>query len=195
VRVNDWSARDLQTWEYQPLGPFLGKSFATSISPWVVTFDALAPYRVAPPRQDPLPLEYLRGVDDFVYDIALEVTIESPTMREHGVAPFVVTRSNARHLYWTFAQQLAHAASNGAPIRAGDLFATGTISGPEPASAGSLMELTWRGTRPLVLPDGTWRSFLLDGDVVTMRAHAGGDGAPRVGFGCVTGEIRPAAHG
>ena len=176
VLVNDWSARDIQRWEYQPLGPFLGKSFATSISAWVVPLAALEPYRVPAPPQDPEPHEYLRTEGDWALDIALEVELNGT----------VVSRTNARGLYWTFPQQLAHATVNGAPARPGDLFASGTISGAEPGTMGSLIELTWGGRDPLRLADGSTRTFLEDGDTVVLRGSCG-DGA--VGLGEVAGTI------
>lgn len=188
VLVNDWSARDIQRWEYQPLGPFLGKSFATSISPWVVTLDALEPYRVPGPPQEPEPLPYLRTDEPWGLDVTLEVGLASARMDR----PAVLSRTSMRDLYWTIPQQLAHAASNGAVIRPGDLFASGTISGPTPDSLGSMMELSWRGTRPVELPDGSARTFLEDGDSVVMRGWCEAPGRPRLGFGEVRGEIHPA---
>ena len=182
VLVNDWSARDIQAWEYQPLGPFLGKSFATSISPWVVPAAALERHRVPGPAQAPEPLPYLRGSEPWGLDVALELAL-APA----GGSGQVIARTNARELYWTVAQQLAHAASNGATVRAGDLFASGTISGAEPGAQGSLIELTWNGERPLVL-DGAERSFLEDGDTVTISGSSG-DGADRIDFGDVSGTI------
>jgi fumarylacetoacetase len=184
VLVNDWSARDIQRWEYQPLGPFLGKSFATSISPWIVPLEALEPYRVPAPPQDPQPLEYLRTATDWALDLALEVALAPGDEPET-----VVSRTNARGLYWTAAQQLAHATANGAPARPGDLFASGTISGPEPGTYGSLIELTWGGRDPLRLADGSQRTFLEDGDTVVLRGAAGGG---RVSLGEVRGTILPA---
>jgi fumarylacetoacetase len=178
---NDWSARDIQAWEYQPLGPFLGKSFATSLAPWIVTLDALAPFQVNGPTQDPAPLPYLRTGEPRNYDIALEVELNG-----HPIA-----RTNFREMYWSMAQQLAHLASNGARITAGDLNASGTISGSEPGSYGSLIELTWRGTQPLTLPDGSQRGFLDDGDTVTMRGECRREGAVRLGLGEVTGRVLP----
>jgi fumarylacetoacetase len=157
VLVNDWSARDIQAWEYQPLGPFLGKSFATSISPWVVPLSELP--RVERPPQEPEPLPHLR-TDPWAYDIDLEVVLNGET----------ISRTNARHLYWNVEQQVTHLTSNGASLRAGDLLATGTISGPDPGSYGSLIELTWNGERPLELADGSTRTFLEDGDEVTLRS-------------------------
>lgn len=188
VLVNDWSARDIQAWEYQPLGPFLGKSFATTISPWVVPLDALAPFRVAPPKQDPAPLEYLRVASDGALDVALEVQLQSAKMRDAGIAAAAISATNARELYWTMEQQLAHVRSNGTRIRPGDLFASGTISGSEPESYGSLIELTWRGTKPLALPGGEQRAFLEDGDEVTLRGWCERDGV-RLGFGECRGRI------
>jgi fumarylacetoacetase len=162
VLVNDWSARDIQRWEYQPLGPFLGKSFATSISPWIVPLEALESRRVLGPPQDPAPLDYLRVSDPWALDIDLEVELNGT----------VISRTNARGLYWNAAQQLAHATANGATIRAGDLFASGTISGSEPGSYGSLIELTEGGTKPLDIPSGP-RTFLEDGDTIILRGSAG----------------------
>jgi fumarylacetoacetase len=159
VLVNDWSARDIQAWEYQPLGPFLGKSFATSISAWVVPLAELEPFRVGLPPQEPAPLPYLRG-EPWAYDVALEVELNGN----------VVSRTSARHLYWSVEQQVAHLTVNGASLRTGDLLASGTISGPDPDSRGSLIELTWNGAEPLRLADGTERTFLEDGDEVVLRA-------------------------
>lgn len=187
VLVNDWSARDLQRWEYQPLGPFLGKSFATSVSPWVVTMDALAPWRVAPPPQDPQPLAYLRTDQPWGMDVELEVSLQP----EGSGRTTSVSRVNLRGLYWTIAQQLAHATSNGATAGPGDLFASGTISGPDPGSQGSLLELTEGGRRPLELSDGARRTFLEDGDTVVMRGWCESDGRPRIGFGGVSGRLLP----
>jgi fumarylacetoacetase len=170
VLVNDWSARDIQRWEYQPLGPFLGKSFATSISPWVVPLDALP--RVTAPPQDPEPLPYLRAEGDWALDVGLEVELNGA----------VISRGNARGLYWTFPQQLAHATVNGATARPGDLFASGTISGAERGSEGSLIELTRAGAEPVA-----GRTFLEDGDTVVLRGAAG-----RVSLGEVRGTIVPA---
>ncbi len=180
VLVNDWSARDIQRWEYQPLGPFLGKSFATSVSPWLVPLAALEPFRVPAPLQDPEPLEYLRAPGDWALDIALEVELEGT----------VVSRGNARGLYWTFPQQLAHATINGTNIRPGDLYASGTISGAEPGTEGSLIELTRAGRDPLPIAGG--RTFLEDGDTVTIRGWCGDRDAPAISFGEVTGTILPA---
>jgi len=190
VIVNDWSARDIQGWEYQPLGPFLGKSFATSISPWVVTLDALEPYRTAGPKQDPEPFAHLRTSEHFSYDIKLEVLLQTKHMREKNIEPALLATSNYKSMYWNMAQQLTHATSNGTNISPGDLYASGTISGETEDSYGSLMELTWRGTRPLRLPSGEERGFLMDGDTVTLRAWSEKPGAPRIGFGSVTGTIQ-----
>jgi fumarylacetoacetase len=189
VLVNDWSARDIQAWEYQPLGPFLGKSFATSISPWVVTLEALEPFKTPVPAQDPEPLPYLRAQTDWNYDIALEIELQTRAMRERGLAADVISRSNYGLLYWSIAQQLAHATSNGATISPGDLFASGTISGKEPTSYGSLIELTWRGERKLRLASGEERAFLEDGDTVTMSGRCEAPGKPRIGFGSVGGTV------
>jgi len=180
--LNDWSARDLQAWEYVPLGPFLGKSFATSISPWVVPLDALAAARVAPPKRDPEPLPYLRDGEDWALDLAIEVRLN-----EHTIArpPFAT-------MYWTPAQMLAHTTVNGAPTRTGDVYASGTVSGPERDQRGSLLEMSWGGTEPIVLPGGVTRTFLEDGDTVTLTATAPGPDGARIGFGEVTGTIRPA---
>ncbi len=171
VLVNDWSARDIQGWEYVPLGPFLGKSFATSISTWVTPLALLEDRRVAPPEQDPEPLPYLRLDGDWGFDIPLEVELNGT----------VISKGNARGLYWTMPQQLAHATSNGASIRTGDLMASGTISGPERGSEGSLIELTWNGKEPLTLGDGSERAFLEDGDEVVLRGDPLDEVRGRVG--------------
>jgi len=188
VMVNDWSARDIQRWEYQPLGPFLAKSFGTSISPWIVTLDALAPWRIEGPAQDPEPLSHLRRPRPCHFDIELEVSIQT----SRGTRPQVVCRSNTRHLYWDFAQQLAHQTSNGTNLSVGDLYASGTISGPDEGSFGSLLEATWRGTKPIRIEEtGEDRTFLEDGDTVIFRAWCQGDGY-RIGFGECRGTILPA---
>lgn len=187
--VNDWSARDIQAFEYQPLGPFLGKSFATSMSCWIITFDALEPFRVDSPHQEPEPVRYLRDSRRGGLDLWLEILIESRTMREGGIDPWVISRTRFGDMYWTFAQQLAHVVANGATTRVGDLIASGTVSGPTPGSEGSFIELTWRGSRPLQLPDGTTRSFLEDGDRVILRGWAGSDPRTRIGLGTVSGMI------
>ncbi len=180
--LNDWSARDLQAWETVPLGPFLGKSFATSISPWIVALDALESARVAPPPRDPEPLPYLRDVDIRGLDLALEVRLNGN----------VISRPPFRTMYWTAAQQLAHLTVNGAPTRPGDIYASGTVSGPRPEQRGSLLELSWGGTEPIALPDGTTRTFLQDGDVVAITATAPGPRSSRISFGEVSGRILPA---
>jgi fumarylacetoacetase len=187
--VNDWSARDIQAYEYQPLGPFLGKSFATSMSPWLVSFEALEPFRVASPPQEPSVANYLSTIDAWGFDLHLEVWFESAQMRSDGTPPVRLSKNNFSDMYWTPAQQLAHMTVNGANCRAGDVFASGTVSGPEHGTEGSLIELTWRGERPLTLPDGTSRSFLEDGDRVEMCGWAGSDPETRIGLGSVSGTI------
>jgi fumarylacetoacetase len=182
VLVNDWSARDIQAWEYVPLGPFLGKSFATSISPWVVPLAALEQARVAPPPQRPRPLPYLLGDEPWGLDLDLEVEWNGT----------VVSRPPFRQMYWTAAQQLAHLTVNGASLRTGDLYASGTVSGPDVAQRGSFLELSWNATVPVTLDDGSTRTFLQDGDVVTIRGSAPGADGVRIGLGCVTGGIGPA---
>lgn len=192
--VNDWSARDIQSWEYQPLGPFLAKSFATSISPWVVTMEALAPYRVPAaerPSGDPAPLPHLTAARcGTIVDLTLEVYLESAQMRNSGVDRELMSRGNLRDLYWTPAQLVAHHASNGCNLRTGDLLATGTISGPNEGSEGCLLEMKHRA-EPVRLPTGEARPFLEDGDSVTFRAYAQKQGLPRIGFGECTGMIVP----
>nr|WP_157429959.1 fumarylacetoacetase [Actinomadura oligospora] len=182
VLVNDWSARDIQAWEGQPLGPFLGKSFATSVSPWVVPVAALEAARVTPPAQDPVPLPYLRADEPWGLDLRLEILINGGS----------VSRPRFERMYWTAPQQLAHATVNGASLRTGDLFASGTVSGPTKEERGCLLELTWNGTEPLELPDGAKRAFLEDGDTVTIRATAPGANGTTIDLGEVTGTIRPA---
>ena len=184
VLVNDWSARDVQTWEYQPLGPFLAKNFATTISPWIVTLDALEAFRCEGPLQDPEPLPYLRHRGKTTFDIELEVRIKGAKMD----AAHAVCRSNYRHLYWSPAQQLAHHAVGGCPMRPGDLLASGTISGPGKEARGSLLELSWRGTEPIEFPNGETRTFLQDGDEVSVLGRAGAG----VGFGQARGTLLPA---
>lgn len=186
VLFNDWSARDIQSWEYVPLGPFLGKNFGSSMSPWIVTLDALEPFRTAGPGQDPEPLPYLRTHGAHSFDIQLEAGI----LPKNGQGT-VICRSNFKYLYWTMPQQLAHHTVNGCNVRAGDVMASGTISGAAPDSFGSLLELTWRGTKPLTMKDGSERKFLEDGDTVILRGHCEKDGL-RIGFGEVSGEILPA---
>jgi fumarylacetoacetase len=192
VLVNDWSARDIQAWEYQPLGPFLGKSFATTISPWIVTLDALEPFTTEAPAQDPKPLPYIRRLPRTGYDIKLAVDIRTAKMRERDEPPLTISRTNYNELYWTMFQQLAHAASNGALIRPGDLFASGTISGSEATSRGSLIEMTWNAKEPLHLPGGEVRGFLEDGDEIVLRGWCQA-GDFRIGFGEARGEIRPSS--
>jgi fumarylacetoacetase len=188
VLMNDWSARDIQAWEYQPLGPFLAKNFCTSISPWVVTLDALEPFRKPLPDQDPEPLPYLRRPNDFSYDIELEAHLQTNKLAE----PHRITRTNFQNLYWSISQQLAHHTVNGCNLQPGDLLASGTISGPTEASRGCMLELTWRGANPLTLPNGETRKWLEDGDRLTITGWAQGDGY-RVGFGEVSGRVVPAA--
>lgn len=187
VLLNDWSARDLQQWESVPLGPFNSKTFSTSVSPWVVTFDALEPFRVAGPTQDPEPLPYLRHTGKRAYDIQLEVMLRTGDADDATR----IARSNARHLYWDVSQQLAHHTVSGCNTRPGDLMGSGTISGPEAGSSGSLLELTSNGRRPLALRSGAKRNFLEDGDEVTITGWCQGSGY-RVGFGDVSGRIIPA---
>ena len=191
VLVNDWSARDVQRWEYVPLGPFLGKNFATTVSPWVVPMAALEPFRCAGPEQNPAPLPYLRTSAPAAYDLHLEAAIRTSAMQATTAAPHVVCHTNTRYLYWSVPQQLAHHTVNGCNLRPGDLLASGTISGPAEDSYGSLLELAWRGEHPLILPGGETRAFLEDGDVVTMTAWAQGDGY-RIGFGEASGRVLPA---
>lgn len=197
--VNDWSARDIQTWEYQPLGPFLAKSFATSISPWVVTLEALAPFRVpAFPRasDDPQPLSYLHAFDDQRLggiDLTLEVALSTEQMRAQGLPPHRLSRGNFRDMYWTIAQLLTHHASNGCNLRTGDLLASGTVSGSSPDARGCLLELTTRGAEPIMLPTGEARRFLQDGDEVTLTGYCARAGAVRIGFGVCQGRVLPTA--
>jgi fumarylacetoacetase len=187
--VNDWSARDLQAWEYQPLGPFLAKNFATTVSPWVVTLEALEPFRApspARPAGDPAPLPYLdsrKNAEAGAVSVTVEVYLSSARMRSTGVAPVRLSRGSAADLYWTPAQLLAHHTSNGCNLQPGDLLATGTISGSEKESRGCMLELTWRGAEPLTLPTGETRKFLEDGDEVMMRGYCEREGAVRIGFG------------
>jgi fumarylacetoacetase len=187
VLLNDWSARDIQQWEYVPLGPFNAKTFATSISPWIVTLDALEPFRVTQPQQEPQPLEYLRHEGDHAFDISLEVLL-----RPEGAAEATtVARTNFRYMYWSMAQQLAHHTVAGCNTRVGDLMGSGTISGPTPDSFGSLLELTWNAKNPLALADGGTRGFIEDGDELTLAGWCEGEGY-RVGFGTCVGKILPA---
>lgn len=186
VQFNDWSARDIQAWEYVPLGPFLGKSFASTISPWIVTLDALEPFRVANPKQDPAPLPYLQSDKDGSFDINLQVGIQPEGERET-----VVANSNFKYMYWTMAQQLTHHTVNGCPVNSGDMMGSGTISGPTKDSYGSMLELTWRGQNPIKMADGSERKFINDHDTVVMRAYCENDKV-RIGFGECTGKILPA---
>lgn len=193
--LNDWSARDLQAWEYQPLGPFLAKSFHTTVSPWVVTAEALAPFRIAQaprPEGDPKPLDHLwNEADQATGALALDLTvgIRTKRMREEGASPHVVSRSAARHMYWTFAQILAHHASNGCDLRPGDLLGTGTLSADDPSGLGSLLETTKGGSEPVTFPNGETRTFLEDGDEVVLGATAHADGFVAIGFGPCAGVV------
>jgi fumarylacetoacetase len=180
---NDWSARDIQQWEYVPLGPFLAKNFASTMSPWVVTLEALEPFKVHGPEQSPAVLPYLQYSGKKNYDIHLEVDIATANGQIQ-----TVSKSNFKYMYWNMCQQLAHHTVNGCNIQVGDLYASGTISGPDPSSYGSMLELTWRGTKPIAMPDGTQRKFIEDGDTVTLRGYAEKDGI-RVGFGEAEGRI------
>lgn len=186
VLFNDWSARDIQNWEYVPLGPFLGKNFGSTISPWIVTMDALEPFRAAGPQQLPHVLPYLSFEGSKNFDIRLEVLIQ-PDKSE----PTTVCRSNFKYMYWNVNQQLAHHTVNGCNIQVGDMYGSGTISGPSPGSYGSMLELTWNGQKPLTMPDGTERKFIEDGDTVIMKGLAEKDGV-RIGFGECKGKILPA---
>ncbi|HJQ56166.1 MAG TPA: fumarylacetoacetase [Vineibacter sp.] len=197
VLLNDWSARDIQAWEYQPLGPFLAKSFATTISPWIVTMAALAPYRVAWTRQDgdPQPLPHLDSADNRArgaIDVALEVWLETERMRRENAGAALLSRSNFRDCYWTWAQMLTHHASNGCNLLPGDLFGSGTQSGPQPETAGALIELSQGGKVPVKLANGETRTFLEDGDTVTFRASCSAAGRVRIGFGPCAGTVLPA---
>ncbi|SNV50691.1 2-keto-4-pentenoate hydratase/2-oxohepta-3-ene-1,7-dioic acid hydratase (catechol pathway) [Chryseobacterium taklimakanense] len=186
VLFNDWSARDIQSWEYVPLGPFLAKNFGSSVSPWIITLEALEPFRTASPKQEPEVLDYLKFSGDKNYDINLEVSIAP----EQGTET-VICRSNYKFMYWNMCQQLAHHTVNGCNVEVGDMYASGTISGEEKDSFGSMLELTWRGQNPLKLSDGSERKFIDDNDTVIMRGFAEKDGV-RVGFGEVSGKILPA---
>jgi fumarylacetoacetase len=197
--LNDWSARDVQTWEYQPLGPFLAKNFASTLSPWVVTFDALAPFRAPAFTRaagDPAPLPYLVDSQDAAaggIDLTLEVSLLTAQMRLAGETPFRISRGNFNTMYWTLGQMLAHHASNGCNLSPGDLIGSGTVSGTSRESRGCLLEYTWRGTDPLRLPNGEERKFLADGDEVILRGYAERPGARRIGLGECRGFILPAA--
>jgi fumarylacetoacetase len=196
--VNDWSARDIQAWEYQPLGPFLAKNFATSVSPFVVTLEALAPFRAPAFKReegDPQPLDYLASEANEKnggFDINLEVYLQTKKMRDENAAPFLLSRSNMKDLYWTIGQMLTHHASNGCNLQTGDLIATGTVSGNSKEERGCLLELTWRGKEPIQLPNGEERRFLEDGDEVIMKGFCEKEGYRRIGFGECRGVILPA---
>lgn len=196
VLLNDWSARDLQAWEYQPLGPFLAKNFGSTISPWVVTADALLPFRVpmpARPEGDPAPLPYLQVPEDATWSLDLAVHLQTAAMAARGDAPWQVSRTAfADAMYWSPLQLITHHASNGCDLRPGDVLGTGTISGPTPESRGCMLERTWRGAEPLTLPDGTQRRFLEDGDTLMLSGHAVAAGAVTIGFGSCRGTILPA---
>ncbi len=185
VLFNDWSARDIQSWEYVPLGPFLGKNFGSSVSPWVVTLEALEPFRTESPVQEPAVLDYLKFSGNKNFDINLQVYLQP----EKGTE-CLISESNYKYMYWNMAQQLAHHTVNGCNVEVGDMYASGTISGEDPKSFGSMLELTWRGQNPLKLNDGQERKFIEDHDTVIMRGYAEKDGI-RVGFGEVTGTILP----
>ncbi|MGS4347151.1 fumarylacetoacetase [Myroides odoratus] len=185
VLLNDWSARDIQTWEYVPLGPFLAKNFATSISPWVITLDALEPFRTASPKQEPTPLPYLQQTGDKTFDINLEVYLQPENGKDT-----LICESNFKYLYWTMSQQLAHHTINGCKINAGDLMGSGTISGSTPNSFGSLLELTWAGANPLTLEDGSTRTFIEDYDTITMKGYCQNNDI-RIGFGEVKSMLLP----
>ncbi|RZL88493.1 MAG: fumarylacetoacetase [Variovorax sp.] len=195
---NDWSARDIQPWEYQPLGPFLSKNFGSTLSPWVVTMEALAPFRapLSRPAGDPDPLSYLNAAQDRArgaFDIELEVWLQTAAMREAGQAPVRLTRGNAREAaYWTPAQLVAHHTVGGCNLQPGDLFGSGTLSGPGPDQAGSLLELTQGGKQPITLPNGEVRTFLIDGDTLTLRGFCERGGARRIGFGTCSATVLPA---
>ncbi|KWU51279.1 fumarylacetoacetase [Pseudomonas palleroniana] len=197
--LNDWSARDIQAWEYQPLGPFLSKSFITSISPWVVTAEALEPFRKAQsprPEGDPQPLSYLldkRDQNAGALDIELEVLLTTASMREQNLPAYRLALSNAQHMYWTAAQMVAHHSSNGCQLQAGDLFGSGTLSGPQPGQFGSLLEITEGGKKPIELPSGEVRKFLEDGDEIILRARCSREGFAPIGFGECRGTV-VAAH-
>jgi fumarylacetoacetase len=186
VLLNDWSARDIQKWEYVPLGPFLAKNFATTISPWIITMDALQPFKVGSPNQNPKPLEYLQQDGENSFNIKLQASIKPKKQEET-----VVSNTNFKYLYWTMNQQLTHQSINGCNVRSGDLYGSGTISGSTPDSFGSMLELTWKGTKPLIMNDGTERKFINDGDTVILRGHCVNENI-RIGFGECKGKIRKA---
>ena len=186
VMLNDWSARDIQKWEYVPLGPFLAKNFASHVSPWIVTMDALEPFMVEGPDQDPEVLPYLKYDKPTHFDVKLQVGIQPEAGEEQ-----VVTNSNFKHMYWNVRQQLAHHTVNGCNMQVGDMYGSGTISGPDESAYGSMLELSWRGSKPIPMKDGSERKFIQDGDTVIMRGHAEKDGV-RVGFGEVKAKVLPA---
>jgi fumarylacetoacetase len=196
--LNDWSARDIQAWEYQPLGPFLAKNFASTVAPWVVTAEALAPYRTAAyrrPEGDPAPLPHLASDEDQAagaFDITLEAFIATETMRKQNVPPHRLSESPFATLYWTVAQMIAHHTSNGCNLEIGDLMGSGTVSGPERSGWGSLLELSARGREPIALPTGETRGFIEDGDEIIFRAHCAREGAARIGFGECRAVVLPA---
>ena len=197
--LNDWSARDVQAWEYQPLGPFLSKNFASTISPWIVTMEALEPFRVAyeRPEGDPQPLPYLSSAQNRergALDIELSVWMQSAAMRSQGDAPVLLSQSNFRDAYWTLAQLVAHHTVNGCNLHPGDLLGTGTQSGPQPGQGGSLLELTQNGKQPIALPKGETRTFLQDGDTIILRAHCARAGRRRIGFGDCAASVIPAVN-
>ena len=186
VLFNDWSARDIQKWEYVPLGPFLAKNFASTISPWIVTMDALQPFKTKSPEQSPTPMKYLQQKDKHTFDINLEVSIQPENATET-----IVSKSNFKYMYWTMAQQLAHHTVNGCRVNSGDMMGSGTISGPTPDSFGSMLELSWGGKNPVKLNDGTERKFINDNDTVIMRGYCKNDNV-RIGFGECIGKLLPA---
>lgn len=186
VLMNDWSARDIQKWEYVPLGPFLSKNFGTTISPWVVPMEALEPFKVEMYKQEPEPLNYLKDKNDFGLDINLNVQLKP----QNG-EPITISNTNFRHMYWSMKQQLAHQTITGCNVNPGDLLASGTISGPEPESYGSMLEITWRGSKPITLPDGSQRKFIQDGDEIILSGFCERDGI-KIGFGQCRGVVLPA---
>jgi fumarylacetoacetase len=186
ILFNDLSARDIQKWEYAPLGPFLGKNFGSVISPWIVTLDALEPFRIAGPDQQPAVLPYLTFKGNHHFDINIEVLIQSEGQKE-----FTVSKTNYKNVYWNMVQQLAHQTVNGCNINVGDIYSSGTISGPDPGSFGSMIELSWQGTRPLVFPDGSERRFIEDNDTIILHGYAEKKGL-RIGFGEASTKILPA---
>ena len=191
--LNDWSARDIQRWEYQPLGPFLSKNFATSLSPWVITSEALAPFRTEAPAHDAPVLPYLQEGGQGAIDITVEAWIRTPSATEPGWG-VRLSRAPFKEMYWTLGQMVAHHTSNGCPIRPGDLVASGTISGPEKENRGCLLELTWRGSDPVHLPGGEERTFLQDGDELILTGYCEREGYARIGLGSCRGVILPARN-